>query len=200
MLGLKRTFTGLLILTVLFCAACAPPSIAVYNLVSGLACGTPRNIEGAYYDNALKTNYFAEHTGIDILACLPNEYQDDTITITGTFDENDEIINLTARVQRNDSGCVAHIYAYSKVLWSKLSTPPFEYDYGNDDPKATDMGEVEVLLYRYDDSKSEYPLGYDILFAEFMLNDINVFVESNVLHKTTFELLVTSIIKSMMEG
>ena len=161
--------------------------------------GAARYIEGSYNEE-IDISKFKELTGIDIQKSLPDNYQSSLISGCVQYDKDGGIINISMSIDEASNGASAVINADSKELWSELSYSPVDYVYGNEDTndlRATQIGGIETVFFRYDDSKAkEYKLGYDVFIAEFIINGINVYVESIDMSKEEFEQFVASIIET----
>lgn len=179
-------------------AGCSQSAVS-YNNLSNVVEGAARYIEGSYNEE-IDISKFKELTGIDIQKSLPNNYQSSVISGYVQYDKDGGIINISMGIGEASNGAAAVINADSKELWSELSYSPVEYYYGNEntnDFAATQIGGIETIFSHYDDSKAkEHKLGYDVFIAEFIINDINVYVESIDMSREEFEQFVTSIIET----
>jgi len=196
MFAKKILLSLLIVLTIIVGVACRPQTNIVYNDIVLLNEGTPPYIEGSYTET-MNASSFQELTGINIEEYISEN--ENNYMITSCFDKDNNILNLSARIKGKDSEGATTIYVYSKEQWSELSYSPVEYSYGDGnsvDATVSVIDDVEVRFYRYDDSKSEYEIGYDVLYADLNLNGLSFFVESTIMSKSEFEEFITSIIKS----
>ena len=179
-------------------AGCSQSAVSFNNL-SNVVEGAARYIEDSYYEE-MDISEFKELTGIDIQKRLPNNYQTSDIFVYTQYGKDGGIINISMGISEVSNGAVAGINAYSDELWSELSYSPVEYYYGNEDTndyKTTQISSIETVFFHYDDSKAkENKLGYDVFITEFIINDINVYVESSDMSKEEFKQFVTSIIET----
>lgn len=200
-MSIKKTAACLAVSVIILCSGCGETA-ATFNNLDSITEGAPRYIEGAYTED-IDADEFETLTGLCVQQSFPSS---NTVTVSGyaEYDKDGNIINMSVGMSDDTNGFSAGISVYSTELWSDLSDSPVDYRYGGDETNnlvSAKIGQTEVLFFHYDDSKEkEYTLGYDVYIAEFELNGINVYVESNTMDQGNFTHFVTSLIQTAEEG
>lgn len=185
-----------LLLTLFIFVSCTNTLKVTYNEINSLTRSAAPFIEGSY-EKEIENSEFEKLTGINLPDSVPKDFTNERKVYVVSHDKNNKILNISIMIGENNDGYPISIAMYSRKIWSDLSYSPIDYRYGDKDNNKmtkTNISDVPVCFIHYVDNNSEYKLGYDIYMAEFNINDINIYIESNRLNQADFESFVNTLI------